>query len=98
MNLDSVVDDVVLFELQTAGPASELSTRLRALAFYAWAEPDEGSWLVGVELGRAESDFVILFRSVSGWLAEAGLPGLTFHLDGRVYVLWAAEVEAATVA
>lgn len=98
VNVEPLLDDIVLFELSTATLAQELARRLRSSSWFAWSEEQDASWIVGVELRATGKDLAVLLRAVAAWVGECSLLGLSFHLDGRLYVLWPQEVDVGAAA
>ena len=56
---------------------------------------DDGIWSVQVGVDPGPVDFAELLRTVERWVAQAGLIGVRFHVDGCSYLLVAREVDAA---
>jgi hypothetical protein len=83
---DQVLSETVVFELPKRGDAERLWERLRPRWSGNAYEDDEGA-LVAVELHSEEGDLATLLRTVQFWAYEHGPDALTFHLDGREYVL-----------
>jgi hypothetical protein len=83
---DHVLSETIVFELQEAGGAMRLWERLR-LRWQGDAYADDEGALVAVELGSEEGGLADLLRTVQFWAREDGLEQLTFHLDGRAYIL-----------
>ena len=83
---DSVLSETIVFELQEAGGAMRLWERLR-LRWRGHPYADDEGALIAVELRSGEGDLASLLRTVQFWAHEDGHEQLTFHLDGRAYVL-----------
>jgi hypothetical protein len=88
---DLVLSETIVFELQQPGGATRLWGRLRLRWQGATYIDDEGA-LVAVELRSEEGDLAGLLRTVQFWAHEDGHEQLTFHLDGRAYVLEATSI------
>lgn len=86
MPADAVLSETIVFELQGSNGAARLWERLRPRWSGNAYEDDEGG-LVVVGLRSQEGDLATLLRTVQFWAHESGLGTLTFHLDGRAYVL-----------
>jgi hypothetical protein len=88
--LDSQLSDVVLFELPTfeAAQAFRLSLRPR---WPGWSHDDDGLWLFAAEIGGETDGLALLLREAQEQLAELDLLAIVFVLDGRSYVLAAAD-------
>jgi len=83
---DEVLSETVVFELPAPTAGERLWERLRPRwcgGIYDGAE----SALVVVELRSEEGDLATLLRTVQFWAFEHGPDSLTFHIDGRAYVL-----------
>ena len=87
MPADEALSEAVVFELLHPLGAERLCERLRHRWF---VEVDEGQGvsLVAVKLRPREDDLAVLLRAVKAWAADSALPALSFHVDGRAYVLW----------
>ena len=86
-------NDTVVLELLSPDAAPSLHARLVPHWHTLCVEAAEVS-LVAVELRPGPGDLATLLRTVQAWAAEAGIPAIRFHLDGRPYVLDAAPVLA----
>lgn len=89
-HLDTQLSDVVLFELPTFETAQAFRTSLRP-RWPGWSHDDEGLWLFAAEIGDETDGLALLLRQVQELLAELELLAIVFVLDGRSYVLAAAE-------
>jgi hypothetical protein len=89
-------NEIVLFEISGPEYAAGLC-ELLATDRLAWTQTRDGVRHVGVLLQPTEGDLAALLRSVEGWIAERGLVAIRFQLDGRTYVLRAAEAGPPTV-
>jgi hypothetical protein len=86
MQLDTSLDEIVLFELPSKYYAEELL--LSALSErVSWLQIGEDASVVGVMLVPDELDLARLLRCVQDWLERSGLLALRFEVDGRAYVL-----------
>jgi hypothetical protein len=83
---DAVLSETIVFELPESHGAERLWERLRPRWSGNAYEDDEGG-LVVVGLRPEEGDLATLLRTVQFWAYESGLGMLTFHVDGRAYVL-----------
>ena len=84
------LSDVVLFELPTFEAAQAFRVRMRP-RWPGWSHDDEPIWLFAAEIGE-ESDWLpLLLREAQELLADLDLLAIVFVLDGRSYVLGAAE-------
>jgi hypothetical protein len=94
---DEPLSETVVFELLHPLGAERLCERLRHRWF---VEVDEGKGvsLVAVRLRPREDDLAVLLRAVKIWAADSALPALTFHVDGRAYVLWSGTAIARSAA
>jgi hypothetical protein len=86
-------DDVVLFDVP-AEQAEVLSVRLSANRLTWLDKSDEDDLLVAAALRVEPEDLAGLLREVETWVGESDLRYLRFILDGREYMLWAAQAEA----
>ena len=89
--------DVVSLEVPTFAFAKELLGRLRPTW---WGQIDDlgQGWAVVAEFRADGRDLAVLMRVVRGWLDASGLGAIRFQLDGRSYVLEAAEPVASIAA
>lgn len=87
---DSQLSDVVLFELPTFEAAQAFRVSLRP-RWPGWSHDDEGLWLFAAEVGDETDGLAPLLREVQTLLADLDLLVIVFVLDGRSYVLAAAE-------
>jgi hypothetical protein len=88
--LDLQFSDVVLFELPTFGAAQAFRVSLRP-RWPGWSHDDEGLWLFAAEVGAETDGLALLLRQAQELLADLDLLAIVFVLDGRSYVLAAAE-------
>jgi hypothetical protein len=88
--LDLQFSDVVLFELPTFEAAQAFRVSLRP-RWPGWSHDDEGLWLFAAEVGDETDGLALLLRQAQELLAELDLLAIVFVLDGRSYVLAAAE-------
>ena len=88
--IDLQLSNVVLFELPTFEAAQAFRLRLRS-RWPGWSHEDEALWLFAAELGEEAGDLALLLREAQAVLAELELSAIVFVLDGRLYVLGAAE-------
>jgi hypothetical protein len=88
--LDLQFSDVVLFELPTFEAAQAFRVSLRP-RWPGWSHDDEGLWLFAAEVGDETDGLALLLRQAQELLAELDLLPIVFVLDGRSYVLAAAE-------
>jgi hypothetical protein len=88
--LDLQFSDVVLFELPTFEAAQSFRVSLRP-RWPGWSHDDEGLWLFAAEVGAETDGLALLLRQAQELLAELDLLAIVFVLDGRSYVLAAAE-------
>ena len=84
------LSDVVLFELPTFEMAQAFRVRLRP-RWPGWSHDDDPIWLFAAELGDETDGLAQLLREAQELVAELDLPAILFTLDGRSYVLGAAE-------
>jgi hypothetical protein len=83
---EEVLSETIVFELPDRLGAERLWNRLRPRWLVDAYDDDVGA-LVVVGLRSEERDLATLLRTVQLWGFEQGLHVLTFHLDGREYVL-----------
>lgn len=83
---DRWLDEIVVFELPTRVHADRLMEHVGSERF-AWRQPADGIFLVGVLLTSDELDLAQLLRSVQAWLLRVGVAAMRFEVDGRSYVL-----------
>jgi hypothetical protein len=88
--LDLQLSEIVLFELPTFEAAQAFRLRLRP-RWAGWSHDDEPVWLFAAEIGEEPDDLALLLREAQEVLAELDLLAVVFVLDGRSYVLPAAE-------
>jgi hypothetical protein len=84
------LSDIVLFELPTFRAAQAFRVRLRS-RWPGWSHEDDPVWLFAAELGGEADGLALLLREAQEVLADLDLPAIVFSLDGRTYVLDAAE-------
>jgi hypothetical protein len=84
------LSDVVLFELPTFEAAQAFRVRLRS-RWLGWSHEDDPVWLFAAELGNEADGLALLLREAQAVLADLDLAAIVFCLDGRTYVLDAAE-------
>lgn len=84
------LSEVVLFELPTFAAAQAFRVRLRP-RWAGWSHNDEPVWLFAAELGDEVDDLAQLLREAQAVVSDLDLPAIVFCLDGRSYVLDAAE-------
>jgi hypothetical protein len=84
-DLDFELDDVVIFELPTLEAVEAFCNRLRP-RWDGWSDDDDLMWLFTARLAGG-ADLAALLREAQEIVAELGLAGTRFCLDGRVYVL-----------
>jgi hypothetical protein len=87
---DTQLSDVVLFELPSFEAAQAFRVRLRP-RWPGWSHDEEQLWLFAAELGDETDGLALLLREAQEVLAEQELLAIVFVLDGRSYVLAAAE-------
>ena len=86
MEPDAVLWDSVVFELPILADADAFSLRVGASAPDSIAH-DGDTWLVTVIFYPEAAHLALILRRAEAWLAETGLGGVWFHLDGRPYLL-----------
>jgi hypothetical protein len=84
------LSDVVLFELPTFEAAQAFRVRLRP-RWPGWSHDDEPVWLFAAELADEADDLALLLREAQALLSDLDLSAIVFCLDGRSYLLDAAE-------
>jgi hypothetical protein len=84
------LSDVVLFELPSFQAAQAFRVRLRS-RWPGWSHEDDPVWLFAAEFGQEADGLALLLREAQAVLADLELPAIVFCLDGRTYVLDAAE-------
>ena len=82
---DLRLDDLLFFELQTLEHVEAFSERIRP-RWDGWSDEGEHEWLFTAQL-NGDGDLAPLLREVQELVAELGLPGIRYCLDGRLYVL-----------
>jgi hypothetical protein len=87
--LDFELDDAVLFELPTHEDVEAFCDRLRP-SWEGWSDLDGDLWLFTAQLERSE-DLAPLLREAQVLIAELGLDTIRFCVDGRIYLLDAAQ-------
>lgn len=88
--LEPELSDVVLFELPTFEAAQAFRVRLRP-RWPGWSHDDDPIWLFAAELGDETDGLAQLLREAQELVAELDMLAILFTLDGRSYVLAAAE-------
>ena len=88
--IETQLSDVVLFELPTFAAAQAFRVNLRP-RWPGWSHDDDGLWLFAAEVGDETDGLAMLLRQAQELLAELDLLAIVFVLDGRSYVLPAAE-------
>ena len=88
--LDVQLSDIVLFELPTFAAAQAFRVRLRP-RWPGWSHDDENLWLFAAELGNEPDALPLMMREAQELIADLDLLAIVFVLDGRSYVLPAAE-------
>ena len=88
--LEPELSDVVLFELPTFEAAQAFRVGLRS-RWPGWSHDDDPIWLFAAELGDETDGLAQLLREAQTLVADLDLPAILFTLDGRSYVLGAAE-------
>jgi hypothetical protein len=90
-------NDLLLFDVATHSAAEQLARRLRG-TWSTWTESHDYGWTVGIELRPVADDLAFVLREAAEWVRDCGFRGVTFVLDGRAYVLWAAADATARTA
>ena len=88
--LDIQFSEIVLFELPSFEAAQAFRVRLRS-RWPGWSHDDEGLWLFAAELGDEPDALPLMLREAQELIADLDLLAIVFVLDGRSYVLPAAE-------
>jgi hypothetical protein len=88
--LDIQFSEIVLFELPSFEAAQAFRVRLRP-RWPGWSHDDEGLWLFAAELGDEPDALPLMLREAQELIADLDLLAIVFVLDGRSYVLAAAE-------
>jgi hypothetical protein len=88
--LDLQLSETVLFELPTFAAAQAFRVRLRP-RWPGWSHDDENLWLFAAELGNEPDALALMLREAQELIADLDLLAIVFVLDGRSYVLAAAE-------
>lgn len=91
-DLDSGLDDALIFELPTFEDVEAFCERFRP-RWEGWSHCDDQVWLFTARLDGT-GDVATLLREAQELVAELGLSAIRFCLDGRVYALEAAPVGA----
>jgi hypothetical protein len=89
-DLDLQLSEIVLFELPTFAAAQAFRVRMRP-RWPGWSHDDEGLWLFAAELGDEPDALPLIMREAQELIADLDLLAIVFVLDGRSYVLPAAE-------
>lgn len=92
--IDTQLSDVVLFELPTLEAAQAFRVRLRP-RWPGWSHDEDELWLFAAEIGDETNDVAQLLREAQEVVSDLDLLVVVFVLDGRSYVLPAAEREPA---
>lgn len=87
---DAQLSDVVLFELPTFEAAQAFRVRLRP-RWPGWSHDEDQLWLFAAEIGDETDGLALLLREGQEVLTDLDLLAIVFVLDGRSYVLAAAE-------
>jgi hypothetical protein len=88
--LDIQFSEIVLFELPSFEAAQAFRVRLRP-RWPGWSHDDEGLWLFAAEFGDEPDALPLMLREAQELIADLDLLAIVFVLDGRSYVLPAAE-------
>jgi hypothetical protein len=88
--LDIQFSEIVLFELPSFEAAQAFRVRLRP-RWPGWSHDDEGLWLFAAELGDEPDALPLMLSEAQELIADLDLLAIVFVLDGRSYVLPAAE-------
>jgi hypothetical protein len=88
--LDLQLSEIVLFELPSFAAAQAFRVRLRP-RWPGWSHDDQGLWLFAAELGDEPDAVAMVLREAQELIADLDLLAVVFVLDGRSYVLPAAE-------
>lgn len=88
--LDLQLSEILLFELPTFAAAQAFRVRLRQ-RWPGWSHDDEGLWLFAAEIGPEPDALALLLREAQQLVTDLDLLAVVFVLDGRSYVLAAAE-------
>jgi hypothetical protein len=89
--------DVLSFEVPTFACAKELLARLRP-TWLGQIDDLGDAWSVVVEFRPEGRDLAVLLRVARSWLDGSGLGAVRMRLDGRDYLLEAADPVAVRVA
>jgi hypothetical protein len=84
VNVESLYDDVVLFDVPLIGDRLFKHLQRDRLV---WMPIQDGPELVAVRLRQDPDDLVSLLRTVQAWAGAARLDSIRFELDGRLYEL-----------
>ena len=87
---DPQLSDVVLFELPSFEAAQAFRVHLRP-RWPGWSHDEDQLWLFAAEIGDETDSLALLLREAQEVLADLDLLAIVFVLDGRSYVLAAAE-------
>jgi hypothetical protein len=88
--LDLQLSEIVLFELPSFEAAQAFRVGLRP-RWPGWSHNDEELWLFAAELGDEADALALLLREAQELIADLDLLAVVFVVDGRSYVLPAAE-------
>jgi hypothetical protein len=83
---DSLLNEVVVFEVRGFEDATQLCRRL-AGDWFTWVQSADGYRSVAVLLDLTAPDLAGLMQTVREWALERGGSTIRFELDGRSYAL-----------
>jgi hypothetical protein len=86
------LSDIVRFEIPTYIDADGLCAIIRP-RWRGTVRKVGGVWVISARFRKTRKDLAVLLRTVEGYVSEAGLRAIRYQLDGRFYILEAAEVE-----
>jgi hypothetical protein len=87
---ETELSDVVLFELPTFEAAQAFRVRLRP-RWAGWSHDEDQLWLFAAEIGGETDELALLLREAQELVADLDLLAIVFAVDGRSYVLPAAD-------
>jgi hypothetical protein len=90
------LDNVVIFELPAIEHVDAFCARFRS-RWEGWSDADGEGWLFTARLDGNDA-VATLLREAQDLAGELGLTAIRFSLDGRIYVLEPARVQAAALA